>query len=1217
MKRKIVFALLAVMMILSYAIGTAACGGGTATHEHTFAAEWSKDFAEHWHECLNATCKEKADVAPHSFDEGVVTLEPQGETDGTKTFTCTVCGYAKTETVSGFYTVTFVTNGGGDIAPVQVEKNTLLEKPADPVYDGYRFIGWYKDGAFTTAWDFANDTVTSSMTLYAKTEALFTEREVTFILNYGNTEPEVRSTQEGYITYIPERAGYVFNGWWKSEGSVNGQNVLSEKIDTAERITEDGLILYAEWVQEPTDSAQLLSPTVSMRNGIFYLDPIEGYGDCFVNVRFNGSVVYSSQFSDRFSVPSGFDAGFYILEFYYKGDGVSTINSPIVTKYCPHKILTEARVIGIDYDSNVLAWEPVSNAQSYDLYVDNSLAAENLNSPSFDMTEYDAGGHTIKIVAKAQNFQSSVSLSEVVKYRLRSPETECSVDSENLSYVIAWKAVVGANVYRVSVGSQTFDTGSLSMAIDMSDDYWNGQNEITVTVAAFDRNADYFISAKNEEIVLKKLYRFSADLGRDDAGEIRLSETMERGYIVWGETYTVSVIPAEAYTFIGWKREGEIVSTSTKYDFRCTGDAALSAEWEYYTVTAEKNIAEAGSVTEYNDTAVAVGKRVTLTAQTVSGYQWLGWFIDGECVSTDAEYSFTMREADVVIVAMWEEAPLTAHYVVDGEEVYSEQCSVNKIGLYEYSESGKTFSGWFKDDRLEQRVYSVAESEIADGAVYFYGTAYSGTEGLVFTVYGSGYSVSDYTGEEKEVVIPSVYNNSPVRAISSTALKGKSFTSLLIPESVTSVPEGLLSGCSSIESLTVPFVGANSVTADTKTQYPFGWIFGQDSFSGASKVTQTVTAMNPYSRVYYIPDSLTSVTITAAKHIPATAFKNCLHIAEISLPEGEVTMGGDVFDNSGWYNSQPDGLLIVNDKIVYGYKGVAPENNALAIPAGVKYIVENAFDNCPWLTDISLPFVGSSETASGEEALFGYIFSATSKTGYSNIRMSINSSQAKTFYIPSNLASVKVFGGNLSYGAFSGCYKLTSITLENIGTVAAAAFDGTSITSLVIPESVTRMELNSLRGIPTLKEVTLPFIGTSRDDTNNRYFSYVFGNQDYKNPDVTYVGKIEKVTITGNITSVPRYAFHGCTALKEVVLPGTVTEIGEYAFAYCLAFTSFHISENITEIKAGAFYQSRNIKEFTFAVTEGWKCEGSEYDVTNKTQTVSDLTQKFYTYQRT
>lgn len=65
---------------------------------HTWSDIWSNDEEYHYHLCT--ICGEKNDIAAHSFDEGVITIQPTEETEGEKTFTCTVCEYTKTVPVA-------------------------------------------------------------------------------------------------------------------------------------------------------------------------------------------------------------------------------------------------------------------------------------------------------------------------------------------------------------------------------------------------------------------------------------------------------------------------------------------------------------------------------------------------------------------------------------------------------------------------------------------------------------------------------------------------------------------------------------------------------------------------------------------------------------------------------------------------------------------------------------------------------------------------------------------------------------------------------------------------------------------------------------------------------------------------------------------------------------------------------------------------------------
>ena len=89
--------------------GVCECGYETErtipdTATHAYGGEWKKDALGHWHE---STCDAKApthevmksDFAEHTFDEGTVTKPADYGVVGEKKFTCTKCGYEKTETI--------------------------------------------------------------------------------------------------------------------------------------------------------------------------------------------------------------------------------------------------------------------------------------------------------------------------------------------------------------------------------------------------------------------------------------------------------------------------------------------------------------------------------------------------------------------------------------------------------------------------------------------------------------------------------------------------------------------------------------------------------------------------------------------------------------------------------------------------------------------------------------------------------------------------------------------------------------------------------------------------------------------------------------------------------------------------------------------------------------------------------------------------------------
>jgi hypothetical protein len=110
--------------------------------------------------------------------------------------------------------------------------------------------------------------------------------------------------------------------------------------------------------------------------------------------------------------------------------------------------------------------------------------------------------------------------------------------------------------------------------------------------------------------------------------------------------------------------------------------------------------------------------------------------------------------------------------------------------------------------------------------------------------------------------------------------------SITICDGVKSVGELAFSGCSSLQNITLPFVGTSAKTSSDTNQYPFGYIFGTTSYNGGTSTSQTYYGSSTSSTTtstYYIPTSLKEVTITGG-NILYGAFKNCNNITTIVLP---------------------------------------------------------------------------------------------------------------------------------------------------------------------------------------------------------------------------------------------------------------------------------------------------------------------------------------------
>lgn len=128
------------------------------------------------------------------------------------------------------------------------------------------------------------------------------------------------------------------------------------------------------------------------------------------------------------------------------------------------------------------------------------------------------------------------------------------------------------------------------------------------------------------------------------------------------------------------------------------------------------------------------------------------------------------------------------------------------------------------------------------------------------------------------------------------------------------------------------------------------------------------------------------------------------------------------------------------------------------------------------------------------------------------------------------LATVSIGSGEIKKYAFKGCVHLQSLILnEGVTLIGEGAFEGTGITTLTIPNSVTSIGENAF-----------------------------------------YNSKLQSIKVGNGVKKIENGTFRG-TNLKEFVIPQNVTCIGEFAFADCKSLTRIIIHKNVRQIADGAF----------------------------------------------
>lgn len=195
----------------------------------------------------------------------------------------------------------------------------------------------------------------------------------------------------------------------------------------------------------------------------------------------------------------------------------------------------------------------------------------------------------------------------------------------------------------------------------------------SVTVKATPKTGYHFVNWKKNGVVVSSnaSYTFTAsesvtliavfEKNPDPTINVSLSVTPSgsgtvsgAGSYTVGASVTVKATPNTGYRFVGWNKNGFIVSSDTSYTFVASESVTLTAVFEESTVTINTAVTPSGSGTVTGAGTYTVGYRVTLTATPNTGYSFVGWKKNGFTVSTNASYTFTASES-VTLTAVFEE----------------------------------------------------------------------------------------------------------------------------------------------------------------------------------------------------------------------------------------------------------------------------------------------------------------------------------------------------------------------------------------------------------------------------------------------------------------------------------------------------------------------------------------------------------------------------------
>ena len=380
------------------------------------------------------------------------------------------------------------------------------------------------------------------------------------------------------------------------------------------------------------------------------------------------------------------------------------------------------------------------------------------------------------------------------------------------------------------------------------------------------------------------------------------------------------------------------------------------------------------------------------------------------------------------------------------------------VALFALSASAETVSGTCGATESDNVTWSF---DSATGKLTIGGTGAMADFGAVTDQPWNAYA-SSITSVEIADTVTTVGN----RAFGSLS----KLTSCVVPDAATKIGYGAFSGCSSLESIVI----GNSVTE-----------IGTYAFSGCSKLKEvhipgSVVTIQNYA--FQACKAMTSATIEeGVRTIYHGAFNGCTGLTEIVLPHSLKTFGYTVKDTDGVFkgctNLKKVTFLSANVNIttctnphvpaegavVYGYDGSTADTYFSAIE-GVTFssIIggscgKNASNPISWSFDSATGVL--SIGGQGEMAHYGAV------------------ADQPWYSYANSITKIVIHKGITILGnlAFQNLRNVTEVSLpDGLLTIGQQSLKATSITQLIIPESVTKINYQALNSCTKLTSLVIP-----------------------------------------------------------------------------------------------------------------------------------------------
>lgn len=348
-------------------------------------------------------------------------------------------------------------------------------------------------------------------------------------------------------------------------------------------------------------------------------------------------------------------------------------------------------------------------------------------------------------------------------------------------------------------------------------------------------------------------------------------------------------------------------------------------------------------------------------------------------------------------------------------------------------------------------------------------------------------------------------------------------------------------------------------------QFDDGVLYDKDT---DGKKTKILYYLDSRVGAYVLPDTITE--------IPAGTFRRKSNVVEVTLHAGVKYIGDEAFLSCRYLTKITINDTAEGDDVVELVLGEDVFNGCYALtsvnlPTRTRKLGNGVFTGCRALTEITIP-EGVTELGDG---MFSKDSTYSTSASYDMQLVSVT--------LPSTLEKFGKYvidkDGNevlTSLNAFDGCNSLEAIYVNEgnnyFASVDGILYSGTSTDGVFEPKQLILCPVNLTGGEGGLT-VTVP-------GTVNRIWTGAFKN----NKNVTAIA-FEETSDEDYSLTIDSDAFGGCESLDTFALPEGLKTVTENTFKGCTSLVTIVIPSTVALIEDNAFYGCTSLENVVFSET--------------------------------